>query len=93
MAHRDVKPENVLCVDKDAASPIKLGDFDLSSKESTLTTTPRLQTPVGSLEYMAPEVSQVHLVHPPLKTMRTFIFPLLAELKGENCIVLYCIVY
>ena len=61
MAHRDVKPENVLCVDKDAASPIKLGDFDLSSKESTLTTTPRLQTPVGSLEYMAPEVSQVHL--------------------------------
>ena len=60
MAHRDVKPENVLCVRSDRASPIKLGDFDLSSKESTSTTTPRLQTPVGSLEYMAPEVSRVH---------------------------------
>ena len=60
MAHRDVKPENVLCVRSDRASPIKLDDFDLSSKESTLTTTPRLQTPVGSLEYMAPEVSRVH---------------------------------
>ena len=59
MAHRDVKPENVLCVRSDRASPIKLDDFDLSSKESTLTTTPRLQTLVGSLEYMAPEVSRV----------------------------------
>ena len=60
VAHRDVKPENVLCVRRDTASPIKLCDFDLSSKESTSTTTPRLQTPVGSLEYMAPEVSRVH---------------------------------
>ena len=60
VAHRDVKPENVLCVRRGTASPIKLCDFDLSSKESTLTTTPRLQTPVGSLEYMAPEVSRVH---------------------------------
>ncbi|TRY78419.1 hypothetical protein TCAL_01677, partial [Tigriopus californicus] len=56
IAHRDLKPENVLCVRKDSIHPIKLCDFDLCSNASSQISTPKLQTPVGSLEYMAPEV-------------------------------------
>eukprot|EP00095_Tigriopus_kingsejongensis_P001549 maker-scaffold424_size175595-snap-gene-0.25 protein:Tk01549 transcript:maker-scaffold424_size175595-snap-gene-0.25-mRNA-1 annotation:"hypothetical protein DAPPUDRAFT_306600" len=57
IAHRDLKPENVLCLRPDSIHPVKLCDFDLASNASTKISTPKLQTPVGSLEYMAPEVS------------------------------------
>lgn len=32
IAHRDVKPENVLCSDEERVSPVKLCDLDLASK-------------------------------------------------------------
>ena len=56
IAHRDLKPENVLCVKPDSPFPVKLCDFDLCSNAMANIRTPKLQTPVGSLEYMAPEV-------------------------------------
>lgn len=62
IAHRDLKPENILCVDPDKLTPIKICDFDLGSGikfNSALTSpiaTPQLLTPVGSAEFMAPEV-------------------------------------
>jgi len=58
IAHRDIKPDNVLC--GGGAHPlntVKLCDFDLCSEPSRASsTTPSLSSPVGSLEYMAPEV-------------------------------------
>lgn len=62
IAHRDLKPENILCVYPDRLSPVKLCDFDLGSGikfNPTLNSplmTPQLMTPVGSAEFMAPEV-------------------------------------
>lgn len=56
IAHRDLKPENILCVDANAPYPIKLCDFDLCSSVNQTLSTPLLQSPVGSAEYMAPEV-------------------------------------
>lgn len=61
IAHRDLKPENVLCCNagdngKDDFLPVKLCDFDLCSAVYQSITTPKLQSPVGSVEYMAPEV-------------------------------------
>jgi len=63
IAHRDLKPENVLCVgtgddNDDDFLPIKLCDFDLCSAVYQTISTPKLQSPVGSVEYMAPEVVQ-----------------------------------
>lgn len=57
IAHRDVKPENVLCVEPDRVSPVKLCDLDLASKSHSVhkaahsshrhnITTPELQSPV-----------------------------------------------
>lgn len=59
IAHRDLKPENILCACENQISPVKICDFDLASGLDGLSaavTTPELQTPVGSAEYMAPEV-------------------------------------
>lgn len=61
IAHRDLKPENILCVYPDRVSPVKLCDLDLASKtflniNLNSITTPELQSPVGSAEFMAPEV-------------------------------------
>jgi len=56
IAHRDLKPDNVLCINKTSPFPVKLCDFDLCSPVSIDVSTPQLLTPVGSLEYMAPEV-------------------------------------
>uniref|UniRef100_A0A914LRY1 Protein kinase domain-containing protein n=1 Tax=Meloidogyne incognita TaxID=6306 RepID=A0A914LRY1_MELIC len=66
IAHRDVKPENILCTEVDKISPVKLCDLDLASKPFDATTTPGrmrpvqsepdLASPVGSAEFMAPEV-------------------------------------
>jgi len=67
IAHRDVKPENVLCYNdgengKDDFLPVKLCDFDLCSAVYQSITTPKLQSPVGSVEYMAPEVVEAFSV-------------------------------
>ena len=64
IAHRDLKPENILCANNPLDSnnangsflPVKLCDFDLCSAVYQTITTPKLQSPVGSVEYMAPEV-------------------------------------
>ena len=58
---KDLKPENVLCVYEDSLTPVKLCDFDLGSgikfhSGGGSETTPLLFTPVGSAEFMAPEV-------------------------------------
>ncbi|XP_050068155.1 uncharacterized protein LOC126556730 [Anopheles maculipalpis] len=65
IAHRDLKPENILCVCTDKLCPIKICDFDLGSginfttNISSPTATPQLLTPVGSAEFMAPEVVEL----------------------------------
>jgi MAP kinase interacting serine/threonine kinase len=62
MAHRDLKPENILCQFSNTVIPVKICDFDLgstikiNSRSATPVTTPELCTPVGSAEYLAPEV-------------------------------------
>ncbi|XP_069127902.1 MAP kinase-interacting serine/threonine-protein kinase 1-like isoform X2 [Argopecten irradians] len=61
IAHRDLKPENILCEKNDEVVPIRICDFDLASgvpinSQNDNCTTPELLTPVGSAEYMAPEV-------------------------------------
>ncbi|XP_076440419.1 MAP kinase-interacting serine/threonine-protein kinase 1-like [Babylonia areolata] len=59
IAHRDLKPENILCEQLDEVIPLKICDFDLASGincDGDGTKTPELSTPVGSAEYMAPEV-------------------------------------
>merc|ERR1711892_308015 len=63
IAHRDIKPDNVLCVNKNSPCPVKLCDFDLCSSVSIEVSTPALVTPVGSLEYMAPEVVEAFMVY------------------------------
>merc|ERR1712106_311111 len=62
IAHRDIKPDNVLCVNKNSPCPVKLCDFDLCSSVSIEVSTPALLTPVGSLEYMAPEVVDAFMI-------------------------------
>ncbi|XP_040564078.1 MAP kinase-interacting serine/threonine-protein kinase 1 isoform X1 [Lepeophtheirus salmonis] len=67
IAHRDLKPENVLCVYKDQLCPVKICDFDLgsgikfTSQYSSPVSTPALLTPVGSAEFMAPEVVEAFM--------------------------------
>lgn len=57
IAHRDLKPENILCKYEEEIVPIKICDFNLASGlEEMNCITPELYTPVGSAEYMAPEV-------------------------------------
>lgn len=58
ISHRDLKPDNILCVNKDKIVPIVICDFNLASGISMIRgdTTPDLYTPVGSAEFMAPEV-------------------------------------
>lgn len=63
IAHRDLKPENILCQRAGEMVPLKICDFDLASgipmpggEEDSGAKTPELLTPVGSAEYMAPEV-------------------------------------
>jgi len=62
VAHRDIKPDNVLCVSHKSPCPVKLCDFDLCSSVNIEVSTPQLLTPVGSLEYMAPEVVDAFMV-------------------------------
>jgi len=62
VAHRDIKPDNVLCVNSNSTGIVKLCDFDLCSPISLNVPTPTLLSPVGSLEYMAPEVADTFIV-------------------------------
>lgn len=65
IAHRDLKPENVLlCRGDGTLYPVKICDFDLASGvqvdvDTGYVTTPELQSPVGSADFMAPEVVDV----------------------------------
>jgi MAP kinase interacting serine/threonine kinase len=67
MAHRDLKPENILCQFSNSIIPVKICDFDLgssikiNSRSATPVTTPELCTPVGSAEYLAPEVVEAFI--------------------------------
>merc|ERR1711953_814192 len=66
IAHRDLKPENVLCMYTDSITPVKLCDFDLGSGIKFCSgggsdTTPQLLTPVGSAEFMAPEIVEAFI--------------------------------
>merc|ERR1711971_1528761 len=68
IAHRDLKPENILCVYSDSITPVKLCDFDLgfgikfhSGSGGGSDTTPLLHTPVGSAEFMAPEIVEAFI--------------------------------
>ncbi|CAG9828949.1 unnamed protein product [Diabrotica balteata] len=67
IAHRDLKPENILCVHRDQLCPVKICDFDLGSgirfqsSVSSPLATPQLLTPVGSAEFMAPEVVEAFI--------------------------------
>lgn len=67
IAHRDLKPENVLCGVEDQLCPVKLCDFDLgsgikfNSQLGSPISTPALLTPVGSAEFMAPEVVEAFM--------------------------------
>jgi len=68
IAHRDLKPENILCVYPDSLTPVKLCDFDLGSgikfhsgTGNGSDTTPLLHTPVGSAEFMAPEIVEAFI--------------------------------
>lgn len=61
IAHRDLKPENILCHSENQLCPVKICDFDLGSGvvfslSSSPVSTPELLTPVGSAEFMAPEL-------------------------------------
>jgi MAP kinase interacting serine/threonine kinase len=68
IAHRDLKPENVLCCSNSSVAPVKLCDLDLASKPSihsirrpsrqlqAVQSEPDLSSPVGSAEFLAPEV-------------------------------------
>lgn len=65
IAHRDLKPENILCVAAGQLTPVKICDFDLGSgiqigsRHCSPVTTPELLSPVGSADFMAPEVVDV----------------------------------
>ena len=61
VAHRDIKPDNILCMNSNSPCTVKLCDFDLCSPVSIEVSTPPLLSPVGSLEYMAPEVADTFL--------------------------------
>ena len=59
MAHRDVKPENVLCASADptAIGCLKLADFGLLAKFETRSQ-PCWDMGVGTLDYFAPELAE-----------------------------------
>jgi MAP kinase interacting serine/threonine kinase len=65
IVHRDLKPQNILCVRTDQASPCKICDFNLgysassnnpNSLEDRESMSPTITAPVGTPEFMSPEV-------------------------------------
>lgn len=65
IAHRDLKPENILCFSESQVCPVKICDFDLGSgnvlSDDSPVSTPELLTPVGSAEFMAPEIVEAFM--------------------------------
>ncbi|KAH9374002.1 hypothetical protein HPB48_016246 [Haemaphysalis longicornis] len=66
IAHRDLKPENILYPGTDQVWRVKISDLNLgfgvvlpSGNQKTPPTTPELQAPAGSAEFMAPNVTHV----------------------------------
>eukprot|EP00048_Salpingoeca_helianthica_P002136 m.54782 g.54782 ORF g.54782 m.54782 type:complete len:439 (-) comp11921_c0_seq3:219-1535(-) len=62
ITHRDLKPDNILCVSLSTISPVKLADFDLSQFNDTKDP-PRMRSPVGTPEFMSPEIADA--IHSP----------------------------
>eukprot|EP00038_Savillea_parva_P001062 m.101057 g.101057 ORF g.101057 m.101057 type:complete len:484 (+) comp10372_c0_seq6:61-1512(+) len=57
IAHRDLKPQNILCSSTKSASPAKLCDFNLGHASSDGSQSPLIsRDPVGTPDYMSPEV-------------------------------------
>jgi len=54
VVHRDIKPENILFETKDADSPVKIIDFGLARRHSSLDRP--MKSVVGTPYYIAPEV-------------------------------------
>eukprot|EP01051_Picozoa_sp_SAG22_P001413 SAG22_NODE_55_length_23749_cov_24.622918_5_plen_624_part_00 len=58
IVHRDLKPENILLSTSDDHLNIKITDFGLSHRHSTLDAAEMLSSKCGTPMYMAPEVHQ-----------------------------------
>eukprot|EP00037_Helgoeca_nana_P027792 m.321759 g.321759 ORF g.321759 m.321759 type:complete len:495 (-) comp27594_c3_seq5:93-1577(-) len=57
IAHRDLKPQNILCSSDKHASPAKLCDFNLGHAAKDGSQSPVItRDPVGTPDYMSPEV-------------------------------------
>merc|ERR1712223_594872 len=65
IAHRDLKPQYVLCALDSKITPVKICDFDLgsgiriNSRGGSTVSSPVLRSPVGTFEFMAPEVVEL----------------------------------
>lgn len=65
IAHRDLKPQNILCASANKITPVKICDLDLgsgiriNSQGGSPLSTPVLRSPVGTFEFMAPEVVEL----------------------------------
>lgn len=63
IAHRDIKPDNILCLFKDRVYPVKLCDFNLGAARSVQSEELKLSTPVGTPEFMSPELAEALTTH------------------------------
>lgn len=65
IAHRDLKFDNLLCNDPEDFTQVKICDFDLGGQKLDFPylSTPLMDSPVGSAEFMAPEVVDLFVGH------------------------------
>jgi len=65
IAHRDLKFDNLLCADPHDFTQVKICDFDLGGQKLDIPylSTPLMDSPVGSAEFMAPEVVDLFVGH------------------------------